>query len=163
MQAERGRVVKAISLWQPWASAVSIGAKRIETRSWSTRYRGPIAIHAAKRKVKQELEALCWENWVHAVFGSRLERLDQLPFGAILATAELVDCLPVAEIDEDLLWRRYGEQEPGFGEECFEIAMGNYQPGRYGWILDNVKPLPEPIPYRGQQGLWTVPEGVLDV
>src|SRR5690348_17556570 len=40
--------MKALTLTQPWASLVAIGAKRIETRSWSTSYRGPLAIHAAK-------------------------------------------------------------------------------------------------------------------
>ena len=35
--------MKAISLWQPWASAVALGSKRVETRSWSTSYRGPLA------------------------------------------------------------------------------------------------------------------------
>ena len=39
--------MKAISLLQPWATLVSIGAKRVETRSWRTDYRGPIAIHAS--------------------------------------------------------------------------------------------------------------------
>lgn len=33
--------MKAISLWQPWASAIAVGAKRVETRSWATKYRGP--------------------------------------------------------------------------------------------------------------------------
>lgn len=41
--------MKALSLTQPWASLVAIGAKRIETRSWSTSYRGLVAIHASKR------------------------------------------------------------------------------------------------------------------
>jgi activating signal cointegrator 1 len=40
--------MKAITLTQPWATLVAIGAKRIETRSWPTNYRGPLAIHAAK-------------------------------------------------------------------------------------------------------------------
>ena len=40
--------MKALTLTQPWASLVAIGAKRIETRSWSTPYRGLLAIHAAK-------------------------------------------------------------------------------------------------------------------
>lgn len=43
----RVREMKAITLWQPWASLVATGAKIIETRSWGTRHRGPIAIHAA--------------------------------------------------------------------------------------------------------------------
>ena len=41
--------MRALSLWQPWASGIALGAKRIETRSWSTPYRVPIAIHAAKK------------------------------------------------------------------------------------------------------------------
>ena len=40
--------MKAISLWQPWASAIAIGEKTIETRSWWTPHRGALAIHAAK-------------------------------------------------------------------------------------------------------------------
>ena len=40
--------MKAITLTQPWATLVAIGAKRIETRSWRTFYRGPLAIHAGK-------------------------------------------------------------------------------------------------------------------
>src|SRR6202030_2406661 len=41
--------MKALTLTQPWATLVAIGAKRIETRSWPTLYRGPLAIYAAKR------------------------------------------------------------------------------------------------------------------
>jgi hypothetical protein len=41
--------IKCISLWQPWASLVAVGAKRIETRGWATAYRGRLGIHAAKR------------------------------------------------------------------------------------------------------------------
>ena len=40
--------MKALTLTQPWASLVACGAKTIETRSWRTPYRGPVAIHAAK-------------------------------------------------------------------------------------------------------------------
>ena len=42
--------MKAISLLQPWASLVVMGAKTIETRGWGTKYRGPILIHASKGK-----------------------------------------------------------------------------------------------------------------
>ncbi|MFL5577327.1 MAG: ASCH domain-containing protein [Gemmatimonadaceae bacterium] len=40
--------MKALTLTQPWATLVAIGAKTIETRSWPTHYRGEVAIHAAK-------------------------------------------------------------------------------------------------------------------
>ena len=39
--------MKVLTLTQPWATLVAIGAKRIETRSWATKYRGPLLIHAA--------------------------------------------------------------------------------------------------------------------
>src|SRR3546814_15511313 len=41
--------VKAISLWQPLASAIALGHTSIETRHWPTKYRGELAIHAATR------------------------------------------------------------------------------------------------------------------
>src|SRR5437868_804524 len=47
--ALEGCAVKALSLWQRWASAMALGWKRIETRHWSLSYRGLLAIHAAKR------------------------------------------------------------------------------------------------------------------
>lgn len=41
--------MKVISLLQPWASLVILGHKKIETRSWNTKYRGDLLIHASKR------------------------------------------------------------------------------------------------------------------
>ena len=43
--------MKVLTLHQPWASLVALGVKTIETRSWSTQYRGPLAIHAAAKVV----------------------------------------------------------------------------------------------------------------
>jgi len=42
-------LIKAISLWQPWASAMALGFKKNETRHWATKYRGPLLIHAAQK------------------------------------------------------------------------------------------------------------------
>jgi hypothetical protein len=41
-----------------------------------------------------------------------------------------------------------------------ETPLGDFTPGRYGWLLDNVRPLAEPIPAKGKQGLWR-PDAVL--
>ncbi len=61
--------MKAISLWQPWASAIGPHPeqKHLETRSWQTPYRGWLAIHAAKRWTKEQ-------QWVlqHGEAGSSL-------------------------------------------------------------------------------------------
>jgi len=43
-------MLKAITILQPWASLIACGAKQIETRSWATKYRGQLAIHAGKQK-----------------------------------------------------------------------------------------------------------------
>jgi hypothetical protein len=73
--------MKAITIWQPWASLIACGTKKYETRSWPTKYRGPIAIHAAAkepRTLPQEVR-------------EALDQLDEVPLGAIIATAELVN------------------------------------------------------------------------
>ena len=57
--------MKALSLWQPWASLVALRVKTIETRSWSTSYRGPLAIHAAKRPVREKTVIGEYEAWPH--------------------------------------------------------------------------------------------------
>ncbi len=54
--------MKAISIWQPWASLIAIGAKQIETRSWATGYRGLLVIHAAKRWEHEEQREACASN-----------------------------------------------------------------------------------------------------
>lgn len=62
--------MKVLTLHQPWASLVALGVKTIETRSWSTSYRGPLAIHAGAsfRGIDDELE--CEEaGWRAAQIG----------------------------------------------------------------------------------------------
>lgn len=41
--------IRCLSLWQPHAQAIALGLKPYETRGWSTSYRGPLAIHSAKK------------------------------------------------------------------------------------------------------------------
>lgn len=50
--------IKALTLYQPWATLIAIGAKKIETRSWDTKYRGPLAIHASKNEKFMKLSFL---------------------------------------------------------------------------------------------------------
>ena len=92
-------VMKAITVWQPWASLWACGAKQFETRPWATKYRGPIAIHAAAMnpfKVIQNLN----DDTIAAMKASlrtlgllpRNGDFRYLPCGAVIATAELVGC-----------------------------------------------------------------------
>ncbi len=153
--------MKALSLWQPWASAIATGAKRIETRSWPTSYRGPLAIHAAKRCVKSELVELDTDpNWAAALrWNPKIERLpwERLPFGAIVCVAELVDCRPTGSFSmEELHTRRTHPGAEGLGW-WVEAMLGDFYPGRWGWVLEDVRTLPDPIPFRGERGLFEVP------
>jgi hypothetical protein len=149
---ERRDSMKAISLLQPWASLVAVGAKRIETRSWPTRYRGPLAIHASKKWAPYQTTYLnIWEiqTGLAPLTGKPLDlsRLSwpgvedkHLPLGVVLAVCNLVDCIPT----ENLTQGQIGTDRP----------FGDFSLGRYGWILDNVKPLSRPIPAKGNLGLW---------
>jgi hypothetical protein len=146
--------MKALTIWQPWATLVAIGAKRIETRGWETRYRGWLAIHAA-RKSTPDLRDLVTEWPFAEVLQPHIHEHGALPLGAIVAVARLVGC----ERSEDLVDRIALDEptrDPDFPE--FERVFGGYAPGRFGWILGDVFALPEPIEVGGAQGLWTVAE-----
>lgn len=140
----------AISLWQPWASLIAIGAKTIETRSWAapkSLMGQRIAIHAAK-KWNRELEETClsqpFYDDLHASGMSEMGIREYLPQGAVLCTARLVACRSTN--DDDFI-EAISEREYDYG---------NYAPDRYAWILDDVQVLPTPLPYRGAQGIFTV-------
>lgn len=123
--------MKAISLWQPWASAMALGLKAIETRHWSTPHRGPMAIHAAKRWTADERETA-------EIMGLPAG----LPLGAIVAVGSLVDVVRTEDIRDTISPQ--------------ENQWGNYGKGRFGWVFENIRPLKNPIPYRGMQGIFQI-------
>lgn len=130
--------MKAISLWQPWATLMALGLKKIETRHWSTRYRGPLLIHAAKKIVPDP-------NWhvFYAIEKAGL-RILELPRGCLLCKLDLMDCKRI-ELDDRF--------------ESPELFYGDFTPGRYIWITENVTAF-DPIPYRGSQGFFEVPNKI---
>jgi hypothetical protein len=144
--------VKAFSLWQPWASLMAAGLKTIETRSWSTAYRGPLAIHAAKRPLTVDEHEL-----IHRWVGMKLLSLDwltmRLPFGAIVAVVELVNCLRTIDLVASWYQDKHFPNEQEFG---------NYTAGRWAWTTRDLRPLAQPVPWRGAQGLLDVPDVILE-
>lgn len=82
----------------------------------------------------------------------------QLPFGAIIATAEIVDCAPTDSFtngEMDAICRRDWDKA---GNYCWtQRQMGDFSLGRFGWRLRNVEKLQEPIPFRGRQQMFEVP------
>ena len=152
--SRRGLVkIKVITLYQPWASLVAIGVKRIETRSWATSFRGPLAIHAAKTFPKSARDLCGDDQFTFELVKGGYMRPDELPRGAVIATCRLVGCKMIISMPTVAFNRpdvRYYTE--GMSEQ--EKAFGDYTPGRYVWILEDVKILPEPIPEKGHQRLW---------
>lgn len=85
--------MKVITLWQPWASLIAHGYKTYETRSWTTSYRGQLAIHAAKR-LPERGELAGQTDILAALKEIGIKAVGDLPFGCILCVAELVDVTP---------------------------------------------------------------------
>lgn len=169
-------MMKAISLWNPWAylvwlkghpdpEIVKLG-KGNETRSWYTSYRGPLAIHAAKNFPREARELCLEEPFLTALTCTGLQGTNELPCGAVVATCQLVGCLQITgrtTIKGRIVAAQLDSLHPLRREVTGnELAFGDYTPGRYAWMLEDVKQLPEPIPARGMQGLWEweVLEGV---
>jgi hypothetical protein len=166
-EAKTGKegAMKTITLYEPWASLIAVGAKRIETRSWPTNFRGELAIHAAAS----------FPSWVKdmwrtdIVFRDAMQRMQKpgwwpptlecLPRGVIVATCKLVDCCKIRPPYYPSKGLAYvplvdSQQYRNVYLHTPEYLFGDYTPGRYAWILADIKPLPVPIPAKGRQGLW---------
>lgn len=128
--------MKAITLIQPWATAMRAGLKCAETRSWGTAYRGLLAIHGGKKIDGDQL--------VHLPRDLR----DRMPVGAVLGVVELYS---VERMDEERV-RIMAETTT----ECLddEAIWGNWQVGRFAWWTRPVVWFREPIAARGSLGLW---------
>lgn len=146
--------VPVISLWQPWASAIVTphpkaperGIKEYETRSWSTKLRGRILIHASRKVVIIDpLSQLgeCADKLMLARGSAKL------PFGAIVGSVEVVDIITSKHFHAD---------GPKLSRSpVSEFHWGDWSEGRFGWKLANPVAFDEAIPYKGQQGFWRLP------
>lgn len=145
--------MKAISLWEPWASLIAVGAKRFETRSWATSYRGPLLICAAKGGLpKGELfDLLADPEFREALFpGTNLElsgMYSRLKFGGAVCVVDLVAIYRTG----DMTPKHIGTDEP----------FGDFSPGRFAWKLENVRAFKEPFPVKGKQGLFEVDDSLI--
>jgi hypothetical protein len=105
-----------LTLHQPWASLIALGVKTIETRSWSTKYRGPLAIHAGAGWTMDSRRAVGTDPIGHVIAsrglrtpflgykdsaGKKRWLPGDLPLGAIVATCTLVDVVPIVEWGAD--------------------------------------------------------------
>jgi hypothetical protein len=121
--------MKALTVCQPHAHLIAIREKRVENRTWPTSYRGPLLIHAGKSR-----EWLTGDDPRGMVFGS------------VIARATLADCLHINRIRSG----QYRQQWPWLEEH-------EHTDGPWCWVLEDVRPLDEPVPARGRLGLWDIP------
>ncbi|MEZ2278083.1 MAG: ASCH domain-containing protein [Microcoleus sp.] len=132
--------IPALTLWQPWASLIAEEVKRVETRSWLTDYRGPIAIHAAKRNINPgdftHLRNLLPDEDIWTPRGNC-----EFPLGVVVAIANLIDCV---EITPEFIAQQ-SEQE---------LKCGDWTPGRFAWVLEIIRTVVPPIEASGGQKIW---------
>lgn len=122
--------MKVLTIKEPWATLIIEGYKKYEFRSWKTKYRGKILIHAGMSIEKDMLERFKEYNLDYSK-------------GAIIGEAEIVDCILV---DEE------------FNEKLRKINKIVYGKSNhvetYAWKLENVIKYEKPIYIKGQLGLW---------
>lgn len=129
--------MRALTLWQPWASIVASGVKLIENRSWAPPgwlLGERFAIHAGKRYDHKSALAA-------GELGAEVPSKNECPLGAIVATCEL---LAVARTKREAV-RFSGDP-----------SQQRWFFGKYGWVLENIVAVTPPIECRGWQGLWTL-------
>lgn len=124
--------VKCLSIRQPWAWLIANGHKNFENRLWSTSYRGPCCIHAAKSMTRKEWEVA--EAFAQRILGASfiLPDPENLQYGGIIAVANITEMVPAEHLQEPQGWLT----------------------GPWGWRLENVKEV-EFVPLRGALGCST--------
>lgn len=126
--------MRCLTIRQPWASLIAAGLKPIENRTWPTRYRGPLLIHvSAKLGFRQhDWETFCRHHPEAA--GLQFEDLAE-QCGRIICQVELVDCVPVDRLPDDLR-----------SHWCCE--------GPICWIIHNPIPFAGTPKVKGKLGVW---------
>lgn len=136
------RFLCALTVCEPYASLIMLPdsdprAKRIENRRWGTSYRGPLAIHAGKSRA--------WlRTW------SAAEMPEPLGFGMMLGLVDLVDCIPLARI-----------RKPASLGDLEWVRKHRHTEGPWCLVLEHPRRLVTPVPFSGQQLIWSVNRRVL--
>jgi activating signal cointegrator 1 len=144
-------LIRTLTVKQPWASLITAGVKTIETRSWSTKYRGPLAIHAGLAQFAPTsvsvLVASMPDDAVELLRAQlTVDKTDPTNWwdyhvGAVVAVVDLVDVLPVKEVDSET----FTAQSP----------YGHWSDEMFAWVLESVEPVAPPVKVKGRQGLWS--------
>lgn len=126
--------IKVLTIREPWASLVGAGLKHTETRSWKTKYRGWLYIHAGLETASLDrTQEHIIQEALHGVYHH----------GEIFLRCRLSGCIPITM--EYAAAAR--EADP------LDFSFGDFTPGRYAWILTDVEHIP-PAKARGMPGIW---------
>ena len=123
--------MKALTIKQPWATLIMQGDKRFEFRSWQTKYRGELLIHAGKGIDKDAMKRLA--KYLP----------ENIPLGKILGKVKLVDCIKMTPEFKEILLK---ENNDIYTKSSFEE--------NYGWQVKDVEVFKEPIEAKGHLSLW---------
>lgn len=139
-------MIRALTVQQPWGHAIIHGGKNVENRTQVWGYRGPLAIHAGRRDSQRGWESPLVRQALGVHEGGVVD--GGLEYGAVIGVVDLVDCHPDA-----------GCCSP-WGESAYVEHGGRVRRRITHLVLQDPRPLPEPIPCRGALGLWILPPGV---
>lgn len=146
--------MKSITIKQPWASLICQGIKDIENRTWATKFRGRVLVHAGmaktndswpyKEPIREYLETLGrYAGFSFCEMRKGIVKSCPMEFGAIIGSVEIVDCV----INHPSIW----------AEKTDEQAVDWDAKPTYNWVLANPIRFPEPIPIKGRLGFWDYP------
>lgn len=128
--------MKVLTIKEPFATLIKNEVKKIETRSWKTKYRGELYIQASIAKIDKKV----YERKELVKLFENLE----MGNGYILCKCNLVDCIEMTKgYIKDMKDNNYQE-----------YICGRYEVGRYAWVLDDIQVLDKPIKVKGQLGIW---------
>lgn len=132
---EEPKPVRALTIRQPWPELILRGRKPFEIRSWNTKYRGPLVLHAGAKVDSNSATQLGLNP-------------DELIFGAFVGVALLKDVRPYKREDARLLKKKRG-------------GFGYWSPGLFAWVLTQSRRFIRPIEAKGKLGLIKVPNAIL--
>jgi hypothetical protein len=136
--------MKAITLWQPWASLIADKRKPVETRPRPWHYRGIIAIHAGKHVDREACVRFGYNP-------------DTITRGCVVCLVFKDACV---QFPDTRLF--VTEWEQTHLRHIVPDEYGNYADGRYGYTLYNPQKFNPPVPAKGSQGIWEW-EGVIGI
>lgn len=142
--------MRAITIQQPYAHLIATpqrelplraNVKRVENRTWSTDWRGPLAIHAGT-----SFEWFKYGDW--PAFVQHCDDVPEMTFGGFVAVVNLVACVKLEDVQKGTAGHSW-------------ILDHKHTNGPVCWVFDNIRRIPKPVMYTGRQGLWSPPVDVV--